>query len=54
MIMSKEVEKSVFQHDNIIFNSLTARDAFLRHFIKVPERPGTHLCIFNVFNAKQA
>ena len=50
MIMSKEVEKSVFQHDNI-FNSLTARDTFLRHFIKVPERPGTHLC---VFNAKQA
>ena len=37
-----------------LINSLMARDAFLRHFIKVPERPGTHLCVINVFNAKQA
>ena len=27
------------------FNSLTTRDTFLCHFIKVPERPGTHLCV---------
>ena len=37
-----------------LLNSLTARDTFLRHLIKVPEWPGTHLCVFNVFNAKQA
>ena len=29
--------------DMVFLNSLTARDVFLRHFIKVPEWPGTHL-----------
>ena len=37
--------RSALTNKILSFNSLLARDAFSRHFIKVPKQPGVHLCI---------